>query len=146
MKKVFLSVPMRNRTKENIEASLEKMKAHTRIALGEDVEFINTIVKETPPANANDSVWFLGKSIQLLADADVLVCVDCPYWLRAKGCENEKRIFQDYLIDYKKRELQYIELPLALVMEESEFDTLREEAERNEKACCCDAPCNSKII
>lgn len=140
MKKVFLSVPMRGRTKENIEKSLEKMKAYTRIALGEDVEFINTIVKETPPENAHASVWYLGKSIQLLSEADVLVCVDCPYWLRAKGCENERRIFQDYLVDYNKKQLQYIELPIFLVMDAEEYDALYKENE--EKECC--VPQNSR--
>lgn len=142
MKKVFLSVPMRGRHKDDIMLSLEKMKQITKIAFGDDVEFINTIVKDVPPEGCHESVWYLGESIKLLSQADVLVSVDCPYWLRAKGCENETRIFQDYLVDYNKRQLQHIELPIALVMDQDEFETLRRE---NEKSCACDdAPQKSR--
>lgn len=124
MRKVFLSVPMKNRTKENIEKSLEKMKAITKIALeNEEIEFINTLVEEQPPYKTeNEAVWYLGKSIQLLSQADILVCVDAPYWMRANGCENEKKIFRDYMCN--QNELKYIELPIYLVMDEEEYEEL----------------------
>lgn len=124
MKKVFLSVPMRGRTKENIEASLKKMKEYVKIALGEDVEFINTIVKETPPEDGNSSVWYLGKSIQLLSQADVLVSVDTPHFIRARGCEHEEAIFTDYIMNYNERYTSYIKIPFALAFSEEEIEEL----------------------
>lgn len=141
MKKVFLSVPMRGRTKGNIMLSLDKMKAITNIALGEDVEFINTIVEEHAPEGCHESVWYLGESIKKLSEADVLVTVDCPYWLNSKGVDAERRIFQDYLIDYNKKELQYIELPIALVMDADEFEELREQYEKD--CVCCEGTANT---
>lgn len=120
MKKVFLSVPMRNRTKENIEKSLEKMKAITKAAIGEDIEFINTVVEDKPPyTTANEAIWYLGKSIQLLSQADILVTVEIPYWLRSPGVETEREIFRNY-----NNKSTYIQLPVELVIDEKELEEL----------------------
>lgn len=127
MKKVFLSVPMKGRTKENIEKSLEKMMAIAKIALeNEEIEFINTIVEDRPPYETNSqAVWYLGKSLELLSQADVLVCVDTPYWLHAYGCESEKRIFQEYInTSHKDLSVKYVELPICLVMSADEYEEL----------------------
>lgn len=95
MKKVFLSVPMKDRTKENIEKSIEKMKAVTRGYLGEEVEFINTIVQDKPPYDTNkEAVWYLGKSIELLSQADVFVYLDRTY--DYNGCVIECEIAERY--------------------------------------------------
>ena len=140
MKKVFLSVPMKNRTKENIEKSLEKMRVIARIALeNEEIEFINTVVEEKPPyTTANEAVWYLGKSIELLSQADVLVCVDAPYWLRAHGCENEKRIFQDYM-GTNQKDSRYIELPISLIMCAEEWDELYNKYMEEERRLGCES-------
>lgn len=133
MKKVFLSVPMKGRTKERIEDSLEKMKAIAKIALdNEEIEFINTLVEEQPPyETSNEAIWYLGKSIELLSQADVLVCVDTPYWLHAYGCENEKRIFQDYHnTGCKDSELTYVEVPLFMIMSFKEINELNDKYEK----------------
>lgn len=134
-KKVFLSVPMRGRTKENIEKSLEKMREYTRIALGYDIEFINTVVEEKPPYNTeNEAMWYLGKSIQLLSQADVLVCVDRAYTLNSSGCEIEKAVFKEYH-SINIGELNFIELPLCFVIDLDEIDELYE---KNYKICDCE--------
>ena len=145
MKKVYLSVPMKGRTKENIEKSLRKMREYTRIALGEDVEFINTEVKEQAPKGANEAVWCLGQSISLMSHADILVCVDAPYWIQSKGCAVEKRVFQDYINHYNDNDdIRYIELPAYLIIDPNEwkelYDNYTEEEKRmNEnpvRSCC----------
>lgn len=134
MKKIFLSVPMKNRTKENIEKSLEKMKAIAKVALGDDIEFINTIVEEKPPyTTANEAVWYLGKSIQLLAQADILMCVDTPYWLQSNGCDVEKDVFRRYVKDYKG--FNYLELPWSCVINKQEMDELYMNYQKEECGC-----------
>ena len=148
MKKVFLSVPMKGRTKENIEKSLEKMRAITKVALeNEEIEFINTLVEEKPPYETNNqAVWYLGKSIELLSQADILVCVDTPYWMRAHGCENEKRIFQDYMnTNRKDLSARYIELPIYLIMGVEEYEELYNKYDEEERrlGCECQAPTRS---
>ena len=130
MKKVFLSVPMKNRKRENIEKSLEKMKLCSKIALGDDVEFINTIVEEKPPYNnGNEAIWYLGKSIQLMSQADLLVTVDAPYWLRAFGCEIERNIFGQYHRDSDKH-IIIIDLPASLVIDIEELEELKKKYDK----------------
>lgn len=91
MKKVFISVPMKDRTKENIEKSIKKMKIIAVTYLEEEVEFVNTIVEEKPPYNnSNEAIWYLGKSIEILSQCDVLVTLNNCY--NFKGCRIEKDI------------------------------------------------------
>lgn len=97
MKKVFISVPMRGRKKEDIEKSISKMKKIALAMLPEDeeYEFINTEVKEVPPYNThNEAVWYLGKSIELLSQCDILVCVDDIY--NYPGCYTERDVARRY--------------------------------------------------
>lgn len=67
--KVFISQPMRDKTDEQIKE--ERAKAVNRIkeTYNEDVEIINSFF-ENAPHNAKP-LWFLGKSLELLADADI---------------------------------------------------------------------------
>ena len=94
MKLVFISVPMKNRFKFEIEHDIEVMKEKV-IEQDDDVEFINTIVEDKPPyATSNQAIWYLGKSIELLSQCDILVCkknVD-----GYNGCFIEKEIAKRY--------------------------------------------------
>ncbi len=94
MKIAFISVPMKNRFKTEIEHDIEVMKAKV-IEQYDDVEFINTIVQDKPPYETNNqAIWYLGKSIELLSQCDILVCkknVD-DY----NGCFIEKEIAKRY--------------------------------------------------
>ena len=98
MKKVFISVPMRGRTKENIEYSIKKMKDIARTIIeDEDIEFINTIVEEKPPyTTQKEAVWYLGKAIELLSQVDVLVAPQTDYHHYAPGCFIEKEVASRY--------------------------------------------------
>lgn len=100
MKKVFISMPMKGRTKENIDDSIRRMKNVITAILDEEVEFINTIVEEEPPYlkdKDHTSVWYLGKSIQILSQADYLAtpkvssCL-CTY----TGCFIEHQVAELY--------------------------------------------------
>ena len=96
MKKVFISVPMKDKTKEEIKNTISIMKCKAIEEAGIDVEFINTIVQEKPPYNTNnEAIWYLGKSIELLSQCDALVClkeIESKY----NGCIIEKEIAKRY--------------------------------------------------
>lgn len=126
MKKVFLSVPMKGRTKEDIDKSVEAMKAVTKAYLpNEELEFINTIVEEKPPYNtAKEAVWYLGKSVQLLSQADYFVFVDDCY--DHPGCYIEKEIAYRYGI-----------LPIDVSCEYVCPDIIKKRREEWEKPQCC---------
>ena len=67
--KVFISQPMRDKTDEQIKSEREKAIKAIREKHNEEVEIIDSFF-ENAPHNAKP-LWFLGKSIELLADADI---------------------------------------------------------------------------
>lgn len=95
MKKLFISCPMKNRTEENIRKSMKKMHEIAEIYFDEKLEVIPTYIEDNPPENNNQGIWYLGKSIQLLAEADYFIGLDYTndYF---KGCVIEKEVARDY--------------------------------------------------
>lgn len=73
MKKLFVSVPMKGRTEEEIKASIQKMKKIAEIYEGEELELIDSYIEDNPPKDSKESVWFLGESLKKLAQADVFM-------------------------------------------------------------------------
>lgn len=57
-------------------------------------EPINSIIEENPPANCAVGVWYAGKSIELLATADLLVYD--PRYLTSPGCSIEYDVAWKY--------------------------------------------------
>lgn len=95
MKKLFVSVPMKGRTEEEIKCSITKMHRIAEAYEGEELELIDSWVDEAPPANCNVSVWYLGKSIEKLAEADVLIGIDDNI-VHAPGCAVERQVALNY--------------------------------------------------
>lgn len=69
MKKLFISQPMGGKTDEEILAVRKKAIESAEKLIGEPVEVIDSFF-QAAPANAKP-LWFLGKSLELLATADV---------------------------------------------------------------------------
>lgn len=94
MKKLFLSVPMRGRTEEEIKASIQKMKKIAEIYEGEELELIDSYIEDNPPKDSKEAVWYLGESLKKLAQADVFIGIDEAYdW---NGCNIERDTAQRY--------------------------------------------------
>lgn len=97
MKKAFISVPMRDKTKEEIEKMINNMKNIAKARLGNDIEFINTVVQDKPPYETkNQAIWYLGKSIELLSQCNILVCLKDIFIEDYHGCYIEKEIAKRY--------------------------------------------------
>ena len=75
MKKLFISCPMKDRTEENIRKSMEKMHKIAEIIFDQELEVIPTYINDNPPENNHEAIWYLGKSIELLAQADFYIGV-----------------------------------------------------------------------
>ena len=72
MKKVFISQPMNGLTDE-------------------EIEFIDSFLQDYPgEINKHIPVWYLGKSIQLLSQADMIYLGEG--WDKARGCKIEYEI------------------------------------------------------
>lgn len=88
MKKLFVSVPMKGRTEEEIKASIQKMKKIAEIYEGEELELIDSYIEDNPPKDSKEAVWYLGESLKKLAQADVFIEIDEAYdW---NGCYIER--------------------------------------------------------
>lgn len=84
MKKLFVSVPMKGRTEEEIKASIQKMKKIAEIYEGEELELIDSYIEDNQPKDIKEAVWYLGESLKKLAQADVFMGICESYdW---NGC------------------------------------------------------------
>ena len=95
MKKLFISVPMKDRTAENIRKSMEKMHKIAEAVWGQELEVIPSFIEDKPPKDAKQSIWYLGKSIQLLADADYFIGVEYGDY---SGCDVELEAATRYVL------------------------------------------------
>lgn len=119
MKKIFCCVPMNGRKVEDIEKSYVTMKTITEKLLGEEVEVIqswnpllfqrevNPVINGEDPFNPwnhrptmNPRVYALGRSIELLAHADLFVYCSNMSWTNHPGCDVEWMVAERY--DIKK--------------------------------------------
>lgn len=70
MKKLFVSVPMKGRTDENIKKSIEDMHKLAEIMFGEKLEVIDSFMEEQAPRCKREALWYLGNSISIMSQAD----------------------------------------------------------------------------
>lgn len=95
MKKLFISQPMRGKSDEEILAEREKAIKVAQELVGEPIEVIDSFFQRAP-ADARP-LWFLGKSLELLATADVAYFAEG--WQDARGCRIEHECAKEYCID-----------------------------------------------
>jgi hypothetical protein len=93
--KLFISQPMRGKTDEEILATRQKAIASAERHLGEKVEVIDSFFQNAP-VDASP-LWYLAKSIELLATADVAYFA--KGWEEARGCRIENTCAIEYGID-----------------------------------------------
>jgi len=97
-KKVFISQPMSGKKEREILEDRKKILenlAHFAI-YEENIEIINTYIKDEPPEDSNIRLWYLGKTVELLAQADLVVFA--KGWARARGCRVERECAKIYHI------------------------------------------------
>lgn len=93
--KVFISQPMKGKTNEEIKAERNRLIGKVRALYGDDIEIIDSFF-ENAPADARP-LWFLGKSLELLATADVAAFASG--WRDARGCRIENICAIEYGIE-----------------------------------------------
>ena len=90
---VFISQPMNGRSTEEIECEREEFVKDLKKYLGEDIKILDTIFNF---AEDVPSLVYLGRSIEVLAKADLAVFMDG--WKNARGCRIEHQAAKDYSI------------------------------------------------
>ncbi|AWB31533.1 DUF4406 domain-containing protein [Clostridium botulinum] len=96
MKKLFISQPMRGLTDEEILKAREEIRIKAEKTIGEPITLIDSLFGDFKPIG-NIPVCYLGKSISLLAEADVAYFGHG--WKDARGCKIEHEVAVQYGID-----------------------------------------------
>lgn len=93
--KVFISQPMRDKTDEQILKERKRAVQVINEKYGEEVEILESFFQGVP--HDAKPLWFLGKSIMLLSQADVAYFIG--EWRNYRGCKAENMLAHEYGID-----------------------------------------------
>lgn len=94
MKKIFISQPMKDKTKEQIEKERKQAFSELHKSFGDDFEIIDSIFDFENVENVNKGLYYLSKSLKLLSTADCAVFLSG--WNKARGCLIEKECCNKY--------------------------------------------------
>lgn len=95
MKKLFISQSMRGLKDEEILKAREEIRKKAEKEIGEPVKLIDSFIKDYPgEINKHVPVFYLGKSIQLLSQADIAYFGGD--WRNARGCLIEHEVARQY--------------------------------------------------
>lgn len=104
MKKLFISQPMRGKTDEEILKERNVLIAEAKEIAGEHLlEDIDSFFTDAPKNKDNivtEPVWWLGKSLMKLSEADVAIFGD--NWQNFNGCVIEHEVCERYGIQILK--------------------------------------------
>lgn len=95
MKYVFISQPMKGLSDNQININRNELIEYAKSKYGVDAEIIDSFF-EGAPANKKP-IWFLGKSIEKLSDAEVVIMG--PGWEDTRGCKIEHDVAKAYGMD-----------------------------------------------
>lgn len=99
--KVFISQPMRDKTDEQIKEERAKAVSRIKEKYNEDVEIIDSFFENAP--HDAKPLWFLGKSLELLANADIAYF--CKDWEKYRGCKIEHTCAKEYGIKVMEEQI-----------------------------------------
>lgn len=100
--KVFISQPMAGKTGEEIIKERENIKTSIRNEYGCSVEFIKSFITEKLPESVtNQGVWYLGKSLECMSQADLVFFA--RDFEKARGCMFEFDIAMTYGMRVEKQ-------------------------------------------
>jgi len=98
--RLFISQPMRGKTDEQIESEREKLVEIAEAVYfgGGGVEVIDSFFKGglNAPTGAKAPLYYLSKSLELLATADVAIFAEG--WRGARGCRIEHECAKQYRV------------------------------------------------
>lgn len=95
MKKLFISQPMRGLSEEEILKAREEIRIRAEKVIGEPVEVIDSFFTDySGEVCKSVPMWHLGKSIQLLSQADIAYFGGD--WRNARGCKIEHEVADKY--------------------------------------------------
>lgn len=104
--KYFISQPMRGRAgivikteRKHIEELIRKYDSNAEII---DSYMESSTIAEDSEGLKNPDVYFLGRAISMMEDADVVVLA--TGWKNSRGCRIEKQVAEQYDIRFETQE------------------------------------------
>ena len=91
MVKIFISQPMKDKTNQEIEQERKEIIEKAEKYFGE-IEVIDSFFKDAP--HDAKPLWFLGKSLELLSNANIIVLG--KGWENSRGCRIEHECAVQY--------------------------------------------------
>lgn len=93
--KIFISQPMGGKTNAEIIGERNRIINNLeKILKIDNVEYIYSVIDCHPDKEVHVPIWYLSKSINILAEADLVVFgLD---WEKARGCRIEHAICKEY--------------------------------------------------
>ncbi len=86
----MISQPMGNKTNKEIE---EERKELVEVLEEQGYDVLDTVLT-ADDVSKDDPICYLAKSLELLAEADILVCMSG--WENARGCRIEHLVAEEY--------------------------------------------------
>ncbi len=99
-KKVMLIQPMAGRSEEDIKRERRMITESIEQNGG---EVINTLFTEEAPKDSKEGLYYLGKSIQAMAQADSVLLL--PNWRDVRGCRIEAECAHAYGLEVVEMKL-----------------------------------------
>lgn len=132
MKKIFVSIPLKGRSKDQIQDSLDRIKGAVEGLLDNEVEILHQDLKDLPNFDKDEieeSIEFLSKDLALMVDADYFATIECNYDYR--HCSLEEDIFRRYKCadDYARERDNIMKFPVNIIAP----DVVKKEKEQAEK-------------
>lgn len=93
MKNLFISQPMNGKTKKEILAERDRAMIQAAKRIGEPVFVLDSVLNDSPEG-VNRPLWCLGRSLQIMAEADVAYFT--KGWDKARGCRIEHMCADEY--------------------------------------------------
>ena len=95
MKKLFISLPMKGLSDEDVNDLRKSMLAMAKIVFEqEDFDIVDSYIKEDAQEGQNEGLYYVGESIKRMADADFFIGIDMGYdtdyngfWLENQAAE-----------------------------------------------------------
>ena len=92
--KIFISIPMNGRSDEEVLSEMNTIVQDYEDIYGSETELIETLLPiNNTPVN-NEGVYMLGRSIELMAQADAVIFA--PNWKKYRGCRIEEQVARSY--------------------------------------------------
>jgi len=95
--KIFISMGMKSKSTDKVKVEMNKVFEFIKNKLPE-AELINSIIddadKDIAIKGDDVGIWYLGKSILLLSEADIVFFVND--WRDFRGCSIEREIAEKY--------------------------------------------------